>query len=106
LKTIGLDVQPPKKTCNDPRCPFHGSLKVRGRSFTGRVVSAKAKSMVVVEREYTHYATKFMRYEKRRSTIHAHLPACMDANQGDRLTIAECRPIAKSIAFVVVGKES
>jgi small subunit ribosomal protein S17 len=47
-----------------------------------------------------------MRYERRRSKIHAYLPPCIDVKEGDVVQIAECRPLAKSVAFVVISKES
>lgn len=102
MKSIGIDVKPPRKTCNDPHCPFHGSTKLRGRVFKGKAVSLKAANLAVVEREYLHYVPKFMRYEKRRSRIHAHLPPCLTAREGDAVTIAECRPLAKTVSFVVI----
>ncbi|MEM4298304.1 MAG: 30S ribosomal protein S17, partial [Nitrososphaerota archaeon] len=73
--------------------------------LSGIAKSTRSKNTIVVEREYYHYVKKYMRYEKRRSRIHAHLPPCIDVNEGDRVVIAECRPIAKTVAFVVVGKE-
>jgi small subunit ribosomal protein S17 len=60
--------------------------------------------MVVVEREYLHYVPKYMRYERRRSRIHAHNPPCINAKVGDRVKIAECRPISKTVSFVVIEK--
>lgn len=104
MKSIGLDVKPPSKSCDDPICPFHGSLSVRGRILRGRAASVKAKNLAVVEREYLHYVPKYMRYEKRSSRIGAHLPPCLDVSEGDQVTIAECRPLSKTIAFVVVEK--
>jgi len=29
-RNIGVKVSPPKKECDDPNCPFHGGLKLRG----------------------------------------------------------------------------
>ncbi len=104
MKNIGIKVKPPKKSCEDPRCPFHGHLKLRGRVLRGRVVSSKSQSTIVVEREYLHYVKKFMRYEKRSSKIHAHLPPCLEINEGDDVALAECRPLAKSISFVAIEK--
>jgi small subunit ribosomal protein S17 len=57
-----------------------------------------------VEREYLHYVPKYMRYERRRSRIHAHNPPCINAKVGDRVKIAECRPISKTVSFVVIEK--
>lgn len=104
MRNIGIDIKPPSKTCNDPECPFHGSLSVRGKILEGKVVSNLAKKMVVIEREYLHYVKKYMRYERRRSKIHAHLPPCIDVTKGDKVMIGECRPLAKTVSFVVLGK--
>jgi len=101
---IGIDVKEPKKKCDDPKCPFHGHLKVRGQAMEGRVVSDKMRSTVVVEREYYRYLKKFERQEKRRSRTKAHNPDCIDAKTGDVVRIMECRPLSKSKNFVVVEK--
>ncbi len=101
-KNIGLDVKPPNAECTDVFCPFHGTLPVRGQVITGNVVSDRMEGSVVVGREYLHYIKKFNRYEKRRSSIHAHNPPCINARVGDRVKIAECRPISKTKHFVVV----
>lgn len=93
-----------QSVCNDKDCPFHGSLRVRGRVLEGVVIKSKADKMVVVEREYLHYIPKYMRYERRRSRIHAHNPPCINARVGDRVKIAECRPISKTVSFVVIEK--
>lgn len=101
-KNIGLPVLPPRRSCDDPNCPFHGNLKVRGKLLNGVVVSKKPEKTVVVGREYFYYVKKFKRYERRRSKIHAHLPPCLDVREGDEVTVAECRPISKTVSFVVV----
>ena len=64
----------------------------------------KTKKMAVVEREYLHYVPKYMRYEKRKSRISAHLPPCLEIKAGDLVTIAECRPLSKTVAVVVVER--
>ncbi len=102
-RNIGLPgVEPPEKECDDPNCPFHGTLSVRGIVLEGTVVSDKMDKTVVVEREYLHYVRKFRRYERRRSKIHAHNPPCINAKKGDKVLIAETRPISKTVSFVVV----
>ncbi|MGQ9624547.1 MAG: 30S ribosomal protein S17 [Candidatus Bathycorpusculaceae bacterium] len=101
---MSLMFKKPKKACNDRNCPFHGDLPVRGRVFEGVVVSAKMDKTVIVKREYLHYVPKFLRYERRYSRIPSHNPSCINAKEGDRVTIAECRPISKTVSFVVVGK--
>ena len=46
---------------------------------------------------------KYERYEKRRTKLHARLPDCMADSVaiGDRIQIAETRPISKTIHFMV-----
>jgi len=101
-RNIGIVISAPKKECVDKRCPFHGTLGVRGRLFSGRIVSSKAKNMIVVEREYTHLIKKYKRHERRKSKMHAYLPPCIDAKEGDEVRIAECRPLSKTVSFVVI----
>jgi small subunit ribosomal protein S17 len=72
--------------------------------FEGTVVSAKMDKTVIVERDYLSYISKFKRYERRRSRIPSHKPPCIDVKEGDRVTIAESRPISKTVVFVVVEK--
>jgi small subunit ribosomal protein S17 len=102
---MALTFKKPKKTCNDRNCPFHGSLPIRGRILEGVVVSAKMDKTVIVRHDYLKYVPKFMRYERRRSRIPSHNPPCIDAKEGDRVVIAECRPISKTVSFVVVEKK-
>ena len=102
MSTAGLSVVPPKRSCDDQSCPFHGHVKVRGRLLTGRVVSTAGKSFVVIQMEYLHKVSKFNRSERRRSRLNAHLSPCLDVKEGDTATIAECRPLSKTISFVVV----
>jgi len=102
---MSLTFKKPKKTCEDSDCPFHGGLPVRGRVLEGVVVSAKMDKTVIVERDYLSYISRYMRYERRHSRIPSHNPPCIDAREGDRVTIAETRPISKTVSFVVVEKQ-
>jgi small subunit ribosomal protein S17 len=101
---MSLTFKKPKKTCDDRNCPFHGYLPVRGRVFEGSVVSAKMDKTIIVKRDYLHYVPKYIRYERRHSRIPSHNPPCIDAEEGDRVLIAECRPLSKTVSFVVVEK--
>jgi len=94
----------PNRTCNDPNCPFHGSLRIRGRMLEGVVTSAKMEKTVIVRRDFLHYVKKYKRYERRHSHIPAHNPPCINAAENDRVKIAECRPISKTVSFVVIEK--
>lgn len=102
---MSLAFKKPKDVCNDRNCPFHGNLPVRGRILEGVVVSAKMDKTVVVRHDYIRYVPKFMRYERRHSRIPSHNPPCIGAREGDRVVIAECRPISKTVSFVVVEKK-
>jgi small subunit ribosomal protein S17 len=101
-RNIGIPVTAPKEECADKHCPFHGSLSVRGKLFEGKVVSAKAKNTIVLQKESPLYFSKFKRYARSKSTIHAHIPPCIDVKEGDSVVTAECRPVSKSVSFVVV----
>ena len=91
-----------KKECTFKHCPFHGILSVRGKLFEGKVVSAKAKNTIVLQKESPVYFSKFKRYARSKSTIHAYKPSCIDVQEGDSVLTAECRPVSKSVSFVVV----
>jgi small subunit ribosomal protein S17 len=104
VKDIGIDVAPPAAECSDMNCPFHGSLPVRGQVIEGTVVSIKMDKTAVVERKYLKYQNKYERYEKRTSRYSVHAPACFELKVGDHVTVMECRPISKTVSFVVVEK--
>jgi len=94
----------PEKRCDDPNCPFHGSLSIRGRILEGIVTSAKMDKTVIVRRDFLKHVPKYKRYERRHSHIPAHNPPCINASENDRVKIAECRPISKTVSFVIVEK--
>ena len=94
----------PKKTCDDRNCPFHGELAVRGRVLEGVVETSKMDKTVIVDREFLQFSSKFVRYERRHGHIPSHNPPCIDVKAGDRVKIAECRQVSKTVSFVVVEK--
>ena len=100
-----LSFKPPSATCDDVNCPFHGTLSVRGKVMDGIVVSDRMQKSVVVRIEYVDYYPKYERYARKSSRITAHNPPCIDARNGDKVKIAECRPLSKTKNFVVVDKE-
>ena len=101
---MSMSFKKPKKTCEDRNCPFHGSLSVRGRVLEGVVASAKMDKTVIVERKYLQFSSKFVRYERRHSHIPSHNPPCLGVKEGERVRIAECRPLSKTVSFVVMEK--
>ena len=103
-KNIGLPISEPKKKPEegDNKNPFNGTLSIRGKLFEGIVKSEKARNTVVIEKESPVYFSKFKRYARSKSKIHAHVPSNIEVKEGDRVLAAECRPLAKSVSFVVV----
>jgi|TARA_Y100000310_G_scaffold335050_1_gene416156 small subunit ribosomal protein S17 len=91
--------------CKDRNCHIHGSLKVRGRIFEGKVTK-KFHKRITIEFERMIYVRKYERYKKSKTKIHARLPICMekDIQVGDLIKIQECRPLSKIIHFVVIEK--
>ncbi len=100
----GFPLKKPKKSCTDPNCPFHGILSIRGRALVGSVISAKMDKTAVIRRDYLNLVPKFKRYERRHSHIPAHNPPCINAKEGDDVKIAECRPLSKTVSFVIVER--
>ena len=101
-RDIGLEIEPPAERCEDPSCPFHGKLPVRGAVISGVVKSAKMMGTVVVERERKVHVPKYERFKLVTHKYSAHNPPCLAAKEGDKVTIAECRPLSKTVKFVVV----
>lgn len=92
-------------SCNDPKCHIHGNLKVRGRTFEGKVIR-KFSKRITIEFKRMAYVRKYERYAKSKTKIHARLPDCMksDINMGDLVKVQECRPLSKIIHFIVIKK--
>lgn len=103
-KNIGTDTKKAGKECNDDNCPFHGSLRCRGRIFVGTVTGTKMHKTATVEWARRNYLQKYERYEKRRTRIKAHNPPCINAQDGDVVKIMECRPLSKTKNFVIIEK--
>jgi small subunit ribosomal protein S17 len=101
-KNIGVKVSSPSKECNDKKCPFHGNLSVRGRGFTGVVISRDVHRTATVEWNRTVKISKYERYARTRTRIRVHNPSCIDAKEGDKVKIMECRPLSKTKNFVII----
>jgi len=103
MQEIGYDVPEPDGECeDDDNCPFCGTLSPRGTVLEGRVASDKMDKTVVIEREHDVKVPKYDRYMRRRSRTPAHNPPCIDAEEGDTVRIAGCRPLSKTKHFVVI----
>lgn len=108
-KTIFGMQSPAKESCTDRKCPFHGALGVKRRVFVGTVIASKAQKTATVGWNRRYFIPKYERYEMRRTKLHAHLPACIPARDGDQVRIIETKPISKTKNFVVIqnlGREN
>ena len=104
MRSIGIDVKSPKQKCESSECPFHGNLKIRGKVFEGVVVSLKPQRTAIIEKHYLRFIPKYERYERRKKKISVHKPECIKLEEGDKVKIAECRPISKTKRYVVIEK--
>ncbi len=88
--------------CNDPNCPIHGNIKVRGSIFRARVVSVgKMSRSAVVEREFIKKVKKYERLAREKRRLIVHKPDCMDVHPGDVVLVGETRKISKTKSFVI-----
>jgi small subunit ribosomal protein S17 len=103
-RDIGIDLERPIKVCSDRYCPFHGKLSVRGQIIKGVCVSTKMNRTAIIQNERRRFSRKYERYEKRTKKISAHNPECLEINVGEPVAVMECRPISKTVSFVIVGR--
>ncbi|AJF62542.1 MAG: 30S ribosomal protein S17P [archaeon GW2011_AR20] len=101
-KTIGIEVELPKQECNDYHCPFHGTLKVHGRIFSGNITKVDVNKSATIEFVNFYYIPKYERYEKRITRLKVHNPPCLSAKIGDHVKIMESKPISKTKNFVII----
>ena len=104
MRDIGIAVAKPARepAPGDKLNPFNGSLPVRGSVIVGTIVSAKMQHTAVVEKQHERTNVKYERVEKRTRRYSAHVPSNIDVKVGDEVVIAECRPLSKTVSFVVV----
>ena len=103
-KSIGLDIEHPKENLshNDKKCPFFGEVSIRGKTFEGEVVSDLAQKTVKVCWDRYVKVKKYNRYLKKKSSVLAHNSDSVSAKKGDKVLIAETRPLSKRKHFAVV----
>ncbi|KAL1364460.1 hypothetical protein HN51_012652 [Arachis hypogaea] len=105
-KSIGLGFKTPREaiqgTYIDKKCPFTGTVSIRGRILAGTCHSAKMTRTIIVRRNYLHFIKKYQRYEKRHSNIAAHISPCFRVKEGDHVIIGQCRPLSKTVRFNVL----
>ena len=77
-------------------------LSIRGGTFVGTVESTKMQKSATVRWEYANKVPKYERYERRNTKITTHVPESLDISKGDKVRVAETRPISKTKAHVIV----
>jgi len=80
-------------------------IGTRGRIFEGTVIR-KFPKRITIEFERMTYIKKYERYARYKTKIHARLPEEMEneISIGDLVQIRECRPLSKTIHFIVIKK--
>ncbi|UZP32998.1 hypothetical protein NXS19_000814 [Fusarium pseudograminearum] len=105
-KDVGLGFRTPKAAIEgsyiDKKCPFTGLVSIRGRILTGTVVSTKMHRTIIIRREYLHFIQKYSRYEKRHKNVAAHVSPAFRVQEGDQVTVGQCRPLSKTVRFNVL----
>jgi small subunit ribosomal protein S17 len=91
-----------EEKCDDKKCFRHGGVKVRGERISGKIVSAKGKHTVVIERSTTDYLSKYKAYARGSSRISAHNPPCIAAKLGDFVILGETRKLSKTKSYTVI----
>ena len=100
VESLGLKVWEDGKVltlASDKKCPFTGLVSIRGRILTGTVVSTKMHRTVIIRREYLHFIPKYSRYEKRHKNLAAHVSPAFRVEEGDQVTVGQCRPLSKTV---------
>lgn len=52
---------------------------------------------LIIRREYLHYVPKYDRYEKRHKNLAAHVSPAFRVEEGDQVTVGQCRPLSKTV---------
>jgi small subunit ribosomal protein S17 len=78
------------------------TIKTRGRTFTGIVISDKMSKTATVRWERKQFLPKYERYQKRKTVVKAHIPDGMIVHTGDMVTITETRPLSKTKHFLII----
>ncbi|MCJ1330170.1 ribosomal 40S subunit protein S11A [Thelotrema lepadinum] len=123
-KNVGLDFKTPKTAIDgsyiDKKCPFTGDVSIRKLlwglsesllSSTDKMNKANEKSTkmhrtLIIRREYLHFIPKYARYEKSNANGHknlaAHVSPAFRVDEGDTVTVGQCRPLCKTVRFNVL----
>lgn len=79
-RNVGLGFKTPRDaiegTYIDKKCPFTGTVSIRGRILKGVVIKQKMQRTIVIRRDYLHHVKKYNRFEKRHKNMSVHVSPC------------------------------
>ena len=78
-----------------PQTPAEIAARAMLRTIVGVVTSDKGNKSITVVVDFQTKHPKYGKYLRRRTTIHAH-DEKNEAKQGDKVELAECRPLSKT----------
>jgi len=88
-----------KETVSDSK-----KITTHGAVIDGTVISDKMQKTVTVRCDYIIKVPKYDRMKRRHMIIKARNPIEISAKAGDKVKIAECRPLSKTVHFIVLEK--
>merc|ERR1711935_145325 len=98
-KSVGLGIKTPRTaiegTYVDKKCPWTGSVNIRGKLITGVIKTTKMKNTVIIRKDYLHYIKKYNRFEKRHKNTPVHVSPAFRVKVGDEILAGQCRPILR-----------
>ena len=80
---------------------IRSSVVTRGRTFEGYVIK-KFDKRIVVEFERTVRVSKYERFMKKKTKLHARIPEGTNVEVGDYVKVRECRPLSKIVHFMLI----
>ena len=102
-KQVGLGIKTPRSaiegTYVDKKCPWTGSVNIRGKLITGVIKTSKMKNTVIIRKDYLHYIKKYNRFEKRHKNTPVHVSPAFRVKAGDEILAGQCRPLSKTVRF-------
>ena len=103
IKETIFGYKAPRAACQDKKCPFHAAINVRKEFFTGKVVRKDLNRSATIQWSDPYYVPKYERYEIRRRHARVHNPSCIDAQIGDDVVAARCRPLSKTKNHIIIA---
>jgi small subunit ribosomal protein S17 len=95
-KTKERKPKEPKPKAERPAAPpTEAAARAMLRTIVGVVSSDKGNKSITVVVDFQTKHPKYGKYLRRRTTIHAH-DEKNEAKQGDKVELAECRPLSKT----------